>query len=476
MDAHGGGAEEVIMVAVHSPGLVALSLLISLLGAYASIALTERVNSAPRETWIWWLAGTALVDGIGTWSMHYTGKAALRLPVPIAFDWRFVLLSLLVGIAGSAAALMVVTRRRKVGWMRTVLASICLGGIGISGLHFLGMHAMKAPSMHHYSSLITIVSILVAIAIALLSLSLTFLLPERANGKRLRHHASVWFRGAANPAMHYTAMSGVILATGTNIAILPYTVSVSALATVAISAVPVIVLVVSLLISFVDRLRDDTIRLQALSRRLVEVQEGERRQLARALHDRIGQTLTALGINLDILKRSLPPSANGEVHARLEDSVQLVESAAEATENVVADLRPPMLDDLGLLAAVQWYGATFANRTGIKISVTGDADVDHPSMDAKIALFRIVQEALNNIAKHAHATLVEIDLRRNAAGCVLVIRDNGVGFDSFTVSRKQARIGLGMVTMNERAEAIGGSLTVKSIPGLGTQVILEAAC
>ncbi|MBV8317661.1 MAG: hypothetical protein JOZ53_22190, partial [Planctomycetaceae bacterium] len=115
----------------YDPFLVALSVLISILGAYAALDLSERVRDARGRAWIAWLAGGATADGIATWATHYTGMLSFSLPVPVKYDWPTVLLSLLVSIIGSAAALFVVSRS-KVGWPRTLAASIFIGGVSIS--------------------------------------------------------------------------------------------------------------------------------------------------------------------------------------------------------------------------------------------------------------------------------------------------------------------------------------------------------
>src|SRR5437867_3965297 len=117
-----------VVIAFHDHRLVVLSVLISILAAYAARDLSERVSEAQGRSWFAWLAGAATVDGIGIWSMHYTGKLALRLPFPQQFDWPAVLLSLLVGIVGSAAALVVITRSRA-GWPQALAASIFMGAL-----------------------------------------------------------------------------------------------------------------------------------------------------------------------------------------------------------------------------------------------------------------------------------------------------------------------------------------------------------
>lgn len=141
---------DLVMVASHDHHLVLLSVLVSILAAYAARALVERVRDARGRAWLIWLAAGATMDGIGTWSMHYTGKLALRLPVPVLFDRLMVLLSLLVSIIGSAAALLVLSRS-KIEWPRVVAASIFLGGVGISGMHYTAMAAMREQARHDYS-------------------------------------------------------------------------------------------------------------------------------------------------------------------------------------------------------------------------------------------------------------------------------------------------------------------------------------
>jgi PAS domain S-box-containing protein len=212
-------------------------------------------------------------------------------------------------------------------------------------------------------------------------------------------------------------------------------------------------------------------QLKALSRRLVEIQEAERRQLARELHDRIGQNLTALGINLDIVTAQSAKAA-GEVRSRLEDSIALVESTADAIVNVLSELRPPMLDDLGLLPALEWYAREFSTRTGVDVSVVGDDQMRRPPPGVDIALFRIAQEALNNVAKHARAQSVDIELTSNSEW-VLTISDNGVGLAARAQPQSCASSGFGMVTMRERALAIGGRFEVLARAGGGTSVVVR---
>jgi PAS domain S-box-containing protein len=204
--------------------------------------------------------------------------------------------------------------------------------------------------------------------------------------------------------------------------------------------------------------------LRALSRRLVEAQETERRRIARELHDQVGQNLSALNINLDIVLGSLqePP-----LKRRLEDSLKLVDGTLQSIEAVMAELRPPLLDEYGLGAALAWYAEEYAQRTGIQVSVDKSRDPgQNLRPEAAVALFRIAQEALNNVAKHAGAKLVRIGLWLEGDEMNLYIKDDGNGFDP-----AQARLGRwGMTTMRERAEAAGGRFLIDSVPGRGTTV------
>lgn len=222
-----------------------------------------------------------------------------------------------------------------------------------------------------------------------------------------------------------------------------------------------------------EALRASAEQLTALSRRLVEVQEAERRQLSRELHDRVGQNLTALSINLDILRTSLADGANAQHAARLSDSAALLESTADSIEDVMAELRPPMLDDYGLYPALNWYARRFSERTGIAVDVLGSESAERPAPDIEITLFRIAQEALNNVAKHAHATRVQVALEHRSASCIMTITDNGIGIDRARVGDVRERRGLGMVTMRERTQAIGGLFTVCNAENGGTRIAIE---
>ena len=220
-----------------------------------------------------------------------------------------------------------------------------------------------------------------------------------------------------------------------------------------------------------EDLRESKDQLQASSKRLVEIQESDRRQFARELHDRVGQNLTAISISLKILRSQLRNDVSAVALSRIDDMAKLVEAATRTTEDIMAEMRPQMLDDYGLLAALQWYGSEFERRFGIIVNVEGDQHVVPISSELSIGLFRIVQEALNNVVKHAHATRVVITMAQTASGVAVSVADNGVGYPDAQGSSGKRRMGLGWITMRERAQSLGGKLEVTA-PSQGRGTIV----
>ncbi len=236
--------------------------------------------------------------------------------------------------------------------------------------------------------------------------------------------------------------------------------------------------VVGAVVTFVDiserrrvqeELRETAERLQVLSRRLVEVQEEERRHLARELHDEIGQALTAIGIGIQAAKKASSDAAT----SYLDDCIGLVDSAIGQVRHLSLDLRPSMLDDLGLVATLRWYVDRQAQRAGFRARFTSDAVDIRLDPAIATAAFRVAQEALTNIARHAKARRVRVSVRHRDGSLRLAVRDDGVGFDSGAALGYGARgSGLGLLGMRERAALLGGRVDVRSLPGRGTRVLL----
>jgi two-component system sensor histidine kinase UhpB len=216
-----------------------------------------------------------------------------------------------------------------------------------------------------------------------------------------------------------------------------------------------------------------TERLRALTTQLAEAEDTERQRLANELHDKVGQNLTALGLNLNIIQEMLPGDTSNQVRIRLDDSHVLVEQTAEQIRDVMANLRPPVLDDYGLLAALRWYAGKFTQRTNITITVEGKESVPRLTIRVENALFRIAQEALTNVAKHAKATQVLVKLHIMEDSLKLIVDDDGIGLTPEFSDDPTCNQGWGILTMAERAESIGGSFRIESSPNHGTRVIVE---
>ncbi|MEA2274277.1 MAG: hypothetical protein QOI98_2985, partial [Solirubrobacteraceae bacterium] len=210
-----------------------------------------------------------------------------------------------------------------------------------------------------------------------------------------------------------------------------------------------------------DKLRTSQERYRSLARRLLEQQEHERAALARELHDQLGQSLFALSLNLAAIKGELSPDSS----ARVPESMEAIRKMIQQVQTLAFELRPPTLDAHGLVEAMQLLVAHHAERSGTRASFTATpVDLRAPA-EVETACFRIVQEALTNVARHARARHVEVSMTAQDAVFEIAVRDDGVGFDV-----ELLRPGLGLAGMAERAELAGGFLDIESTPGAGTTV------
>ncbi|WP_010585251.1 ATP-binding protein [Schlesneria paludicola] len=217
----------------------------------------------------------------------------------------------------------------------------------------------------------------------------------------------------------------------------------------------------------------------SLLRRLVSVQEEERRRISRELHDQCGQDLTALHLGLKCLEDAV--KTDSAAKRQFKALHELLDQVSLEMHHLAQELRPPALDELGLQTAMQGYLKTWTARTSIP------ADVECVGMEGEripaeieTALYRTLQEALTNVAKHAQTPRVSVILRRNELDILMIVEDQGVGFDPESNPHSQGpRQRLGLLGMRERIEAVGGSLEIESIPGTGTTVFARvplAAC
>jgi PAS domain S-box-containing protein len=211
-------------------------------------------------------------------------------------------------------------------------------------------------------------------------------------------------------------------------------------------------------------------QLRALAERLQWVREEDRKKVARDLHDQIGQILTAIKMDLSWISRRLPES-EGEVLARLQESIQLINDGVKAVRTICSGLRPGVLDDLGLAAAIEWQANEFASRNGVECLVSVPPVDLHLDGDRATATFRIFQECLTNVIRHAQAKTVRVALCEENENIVLIVEDDGIGFNEFNLSNSFGSLGL--LGMKERAQFCGGDVQITSSPGIGTTVIVR---
>ncbi|MEZ4833769.1 MAG: sensor histidine kinase [Caldilineaceae bacterium] len=214
-------------------------------------------------------------------------------------------------------------------------------------------------------------------------------------------------------------------------------------------------------------------RLRRLSQRLVTVLDDERARIARELHDQVGQELTAIGINMGIIE--MHTRGNAQTAPHVEDATELVSTVIQRLRTLISDLRPLALDEMGLHAALRWYCERFSLRTGIPVSLQGDWETLNLTPAVNNTLYQIATEALTNVGKHAHARHADITLEMNEQHLALSIRDDGSGFDVDEALNAAYRNNWGIQIMQERVNALIGSLLViESTPGAGTLVRVEA--
>jgi PAS domain S-box-containing protein len=468
-----------------------------------------------------------------------------------------------------------------------------MGG-GISALHYTAMAAMRLQGTAHYSPALVTLSVVIAIVLSVLALWLAFLVRDNATSGIALTAGSVLLWGAANPAMHYSAMAAVTFFRSPVAPDLSHAVSIHSLGVVGISIVPAMVLAVSILTSVVDRIQKQRVlidelfeqtpqalvltnadnrvvrinreftrvfgyssqeavgclvrelivpeelwdeaqryaelvaqgqrveaevvrrhkngtrlvvsvlgvpvaapsgqiveklatycfnditerkraeeeiqrsrdKLRALAARLQHVREEERTKLAREIHDELGSALTAIKIHLSSVVHHLPPDKKQEYEPILEK----VDETVQSVRRIATELRPAVLDALGLVAAIEWAAEEFEARTGTKCRLELPPDDVVIDPERATAIFRIFQETLTNVARHAGATQVNVRLIQQNRGLVLEVHDNGKGI---TEQQLSASSSLGILGMRERALLLGGELSIKGEPGEGTTVTVR---
>lgn len=209
--------------------------------------------------------------------------------------------------------------------------------------------------------------------------------------------------------------------------------------------------------------------LRRLSHGILSAQEAERKRISRELHDLVAQTLTAIHVHLANLKKEAEQNARG-LRKNITRTQKLVERSVDKVHRFARELRPAVLDDLGLIPALRSFVESFAEDTGLRVRMTACAKVEALTNDRRTVLYRVAQEALTNVARHAHARKVIVDIGEIPNAVCMRIQDDGRAFDVERLlhSRKNKRMGL--LGMRERVEMVGGTFTIESAPGRGTTV------
>lgn len=215
-------------------------------------------------------------------------------------------------------------------------------------------------------------------------------------------------------------------------------------------------------------LRENQKQLRDLSEKILHIQEQERTRISRELHDDVGQALTAINVNLTLHKNNLEAPVE-TLRAKVLETQKLVEEAMERMHRFAHELRPAMLDDLGLIPALRSYVKGFADRSGITVDLRADASAEMLGPESKTTVFRVVQESLNNVAKHAKASHVDLSVEKVDGQIHLFIKDNGQAFSvKEKINGKNKRLGL--LGMQERVRLVDGAFQIKSKVGQGTTV------
>ena len=222
-----------------------------------------------------------------------------------------------------------------------------------------------------------------------------------------------------------------------------------------------------------QELRNSEKELRLLSTQLLTAQEDERKRISRELHDTIGQSLSAVKFTVENVLQELGEEGDGKGVQTLESAVRMAQGAVEEVRRIQKNLRPPTLDDLGLLATISWFCREFEGvYAGIRIEREIDLEEENVPDPLKIVIYRVMQEALNNVAKHSRAKSVRLALRKAYGRVEMEITDSGVGFDpEEAFSRKGAERGLGLFSMRERTELSDGRFSITTAKGAGTTIL-----
>jgi signal transduction histidine kinase len=436
----------------HGLLLVVLSYLISAFGSYCALQFALQIRPLRGRQLVGQLVPAAVAMGGGAiWSMHFIAMISCWLPFAVTYDPLLTFASLLLAVLVTGVGLYAVGSQRRDSVRFLVGGTFT--GLGIVTMHYMGVAAMRMPARIIWHRGLILASILIAIAAAMLALWLAFNLRSG-----LPRFGSAFVMAGAVCGMHYAGMEAAVFVPLDQSLTVSRRVHGSDELGFMVFGVTLLVLALLLMESRVTEIREHSKWLNAF-------REEERSRIARQVHDEIGQMLTVLRMDVAWLENRLEPRE--EITGKLQTMIQNLDTTLDTVQRITTELRPAILDHLGLEAAVEWYVEELEKRTGISCRLSLSLGGTTLDAERSIVLFRILQEALTNVVRHAEASEVEIRLAREGSRVILKVTDNGRGIagDKITDARS-----LGLLGMRERARALGGDVVIRRAPGQGTTV------